>query len=104
MVGWHHRLNGPEFEQTPGDREGQGSLAHCSPWGRKESDTTQRLNNDNSKKTTDSIVLNSDQNRPFLKENIHMANNQQEKERFDIIEEIQTQTVIKYHLISDRTV
>ena len=33
MVGWHHRLNGYEFEQTPGDAEGQGSLACCSPWG-----------------------------------------------------------------------
>ena len=36
MVGWHHRLNGHEFEQTPGDSEGQGSLACCSPWDRKE--------------------------------------------------------------------
>ena len=45
MVGWHHRLNGHEFEQTPGDSEGQGSLACCSPWGRKESDTPERLNN-----------------------------------------------------------
>ena len=41
MVGWHHRLNGlNEFEQTPGDGEGQGSLACCSPRGRKELDTT----------------------------------------------------------------
>ena len=40
MVGWHHRLNGHEFEQTLGDGEGQESLACCSPWGRKESDTT----------------------------------------------------------------
>ena len=40
MVGWHHRLNGHEFEQTLGDSEGQGSLVYCSPWGRKESDTT----------------------------------------------------------------
>ena len=39
MVGWHHRLDGHEFEQTLGDGEGQGSLACCSPWGRKESDT-----------------------------------------------------------------
>ena len=39
-VGWHHRLNGHEFEQTHGDSEGQGSLACCSPWGHKESDTT----------------------------------------------------------------
>ena len=38
MVGWHW-LNGHEFEQTPGDSEGQGSLAYCSPWGRKESGT-----------------------------------------------------------------
>ena len=44
MVGWHHRLNGHEFEQAPGDGEGQGSLACCSPWGHKESDTTERLN------------------------------------------------------------
>ena len=40
MVGWHHRLNGHEFKQTLGDNEGQGSLACCSPWGHKESDTT----------------------------------------------------------------
>ena len=35
MVGWHHRLNGHEFEQAPGAGEGQGSLACCSPWGRR---------------------------------------------------------------------
>ena len=40
MVGWYHRLNGHEFEQTLGDSERQGSLACCSPWGRKELDTT----------------------------------------------------------------
>ena len=40
MVGWHHCLNGHEFEQTPGDREGQGSLVCCTAWGCKESDTT----------------------------------------------------------------
>ena len=44
MVGWHHRLNGHEFEQTPGDREGQGSLACCSPWGCKQLDMTELLN------------------------------------------------------------
>ena len=44
MVGWHHQLNGHEFEQTLGDGEGQGSLVCCSPWGHKESDTTERLN------------------------------------------------------------
>ena len=43
MVGWHHRPDGHESEQAPGDGEGQGSLACCSPWGRKESDTTEQL-------------------------------------------------------------
>ena len=47
MVGWHHRLNGHEFEQTLGDSEGQGNLACCSPWGHEELDTTERLNNTN---------------------------------------------------------
>ena len=41
--GWHHRLNGHEFEQTPRDSEGQGSLARCSPWGCKESEMTEQL-------------------------------------------------------------
>ena len=45
MVGWHHWLNGHESEQTPGDSEGQGSLVCCSPWGRRESDVTEWLNN-----------------------------------------------------------
>ena len=45
MVGWHHWHNGHEFEQTPRDSEGQGSLACCSPRGCKESDTTERPNN-----------------------------------------------------------
>ena len=40
MVGWYHQLNGHEFQQTPGDRKGQGSLACCRPWGCKESDMT----------------------------------------------------------------
>ena len=40
MVGWHHWLNGHEFEQTQGDSEGQGSLACCSQWGHKELETT----------------------------------------------------------------
>ena len=44
MVGWHHRLNGHKFKQTPGDGEGQGSLECCSPWGRKELDTPEQLN------------------------------------------------------------
>ena len=45
VVGWHHQLNGHEFEQTPGDGEGQGSLACYSTWGLKESDMTEQLNN-----------------------------------------------------------
>ena len=44
MVGWHHQLDGHEFEQTPGVGEGQGSLMCCSPRGRKESDGTWWLN------------------------------------------------------------
>ena len=47
MAGWHHRLNGHELGQTPGDGEGQGSLACFSPWGHKESEVTQQLNNNN---------------------------------------------------------
>ena len=46
MAGWHHRLNGHEFERALGDGEGPGSVACCSPWGHKESDTTERPNND----------------------------------------------------------
>ena len=49
MVGWNHQLDGHEFEQAPGAGDGHGSLACCShkenPWGHKESDTTERLNN-----------------------------------------------------------
>ena len=44
MVGWHHRHDGLEFELTPGVGDGQGGLACCGSWGRKESDTTERLN------------------------------------------------------------
>ena len=47
MVGWHYWFNGHEFEQAPGDGEGQGSLACCSTWGHKELDTTEWLNNNN---------------------------------------------------------
>jgi len=45
MFGWHHQLNGHEFEQVLENGEGQGSLACCSPWGHKELDMTERLNN-----------------------------------------------------------
>ena len=40
MAGWHHQLDGHEFERALGDGEGQGSLVYCSPWDRKESDTS----------------------------------------------------------------
>ena len=49
MVGWHHWLNGHEFEQALGDGEGQGSMVCCSPWGCKKLDMTQWLNNSNNK-------------------------------------------------------
>ena len=45
MVGWHHQLNGYEFEQAPEDGKGQGRLACCSPRGCKESDTIKQMNN-----------------------------------------------------------
>ena len=45
MVGWHHWLDGHEFEQAPGVGDGQGNMACCSPWGRKESDVMEWLNN-----------------------------------------------------------
>ena len=44
MAGWHHRLNGHEFEKTLGPGDEQGGLVCCSPWECKESDTTERLN------------------------------------------------------------
>ena len=49
MVGWHHRLNGHQFEQTLGYGEGQGSLVYCSLWGHKELGTTEQLNNNRKK-------------------------------------------------------
>ena len=54
MIRWHHQFNGHEFEQTPGDGEGQGSLACCSPWSQKELDMTkqQQKQNKNNNKTT----------------------------------------------------
>ena len=47
LVGWHHQLNGHEYEQALGDGKGQESLACCSPWGHKESDMTELLKNNN---------------------------------------------------------
>ena len=47
-VEWHHQHNRHEFEQTPGSSDGQGNLACCSLWGHKDSDMTERLNNNKS--------------------------------------------------------
>ena len=57
MVEWYHQLNGYEFEQTLGDGEGQGNLACCSPWGRKELDTTEQLNNNSNNNNKDNPGL-----------------------------------------------
>ena len=66
VVGWHHRLNGHEFEQIPGDGEGRGSLACCSPWGLKESDMTEQLNNNTIYWA--SLVAQIEKNLPLIQE------------------------------------
>ena len=72
MLGWHHQLNGHEFEQTPGDGEGQGSLVCYCPWSCKESDTTEQLNSNN-KEFRSSVVLAKLQKvlEPCLKQRRH---------------------------------
>ena len=57
MDGWHHRLNGQEFEQTPRDGEGQRSLVCCSPWSHKESDTTGQLNNNKTRQNQTTFLV-----------------------------------------------
>ena len=57
MVGWHHQLNGHDFKQALGARDGQGSLVYCSPWGRIESDMTEQLNNTNNKNNLSKSVF-----------------------------------------------
>ena len=57
MVGWHHQLNGHEFEQTSGDSEGQGSLACCSPRSLIESDMSEQLNNNNKTLNSSRFIL-----------------------------------------------
>ena len=52
MVGWHHRLDGHKSEQAPGVGDGQGNLECYGPWGRKELDTTEGLNNNNNSEIT----------------------------------------------------
>ena len=57
IVGWHHQLNGHEFEQAPGVGDGQGSLACCSPWGHKDSYTTEQLSSTELLLLSYSIIL-----------------------------------------------
>ena len=59
MVGWHHWFNEHEFEQTPGDGEGQGGLAYCSPCSHKELDTTEELNNNNKNLSSSNAIPTS---------------------------------------------
>ena len=69
MVGWHHRLNGREFQQTLGDGEGHERLKCCGPWGGEESDVTEGLNN-NIWTSTKSVMMTStpqDQQKTFCK-------------------------------------
>ena len=68
MVGWHHRLNGHEFGQAPGDTEGQGSLACCHSRGHQESDTTERLNNDKGVSQVVLVVKNPPTSRGDIRE------------------------------------
>ena len=66
MVGWHHQLNGHEFEQAPGDGEGQGSLVFCSLRSHKESDTTERMNTNNNYFPHFKMEIISIKMQPFL--------------------------------------
>ena len=59
MIGWHRQLNEYEFEQAPGDGEGQGCLVCCSTWGHKMLDTTEQLNNNNSLWTKCDYIISS---------------------------------------------
>ena len=69
MVKWHHQLNEYEFEQIPGDGKGQGRLECCSPWGRKEMDMTEQLNNYNIMTQAHLVYfLPHSLNHPFLQE------------------------------------
>ena len=64
MIGWDHQLSGHEFAQAPGNGDGQGSLVCCSPWGRKELDTTEQLNNNNLKARNSCFIYISPFNEP----------------------------------------
>ena len=62
MIKWHHQLSGHEFKQASGDGEKQGSLGYCNPWGHKESDTTEWLNNNKHKQTL-TLTYHEDMNK-----------------------------------------
>ena len=65
MAGWHHWCNEHELGQTPGDGEGQVGLVCCSPWGHKESDTTEQPNNNNNmRKDSQKVGLASNDQEP----------------------------------------
>ena len=74
MIEWHHQLNGHEFEQTLGDSEVQGSLACCSPWRYKESDTTERLNNNMTPSKRGEVTPNFSWKYHFLEFNFWVSN------------------------------
>ena len=62
MVGCQHQINGHEFEQTPGDSEGQESLEHCSPWGHKEPDMALQLSNSKGALDTQEVYSEAERN------------------------------------------
>ena len=77
-VGWHHQFNGHELGQTLRDGEGQGSLVYCSPWDRKELDTTWGLNNNSmpceqarKSESTMSVLLEMDCDQKKKKKSLH---------------------------------
>ena len=71
MAGWHHRCNEHELGQTPGDGEGQGGLACCSPWCHKELGTTGQLNNNNSMYIC--ILIHIYMHNKILRDNKHVS-------------------------------
>ena len=76
MVEWHHQLHEYEFEQTPGDGEGQGGLVCCSPWSHKETDMTEQLNNYNIMLQAHLVYfLPHSWNHPFLKKILVLLHN-----------------------------